>query len=71
MYNVKRYEEVATGISDFPAELLSFLKVSARYFGLDDVPPETLCRHVAQTDTEAGSGYKNYEKHIDTPRGTA
>ena len=71
MHDSRKHEEVTTGIPDFPSELQSFLKVSACYFGLVDVPPELRHRHAAPTQKEAGSGFKLIGKQIVTQRGTA
>ena len=45
MRKSRQQGEYATGVHEFPAEVQSLLKVSARYFGLAGVPREMLCRH--------------------------
>ena len=68
MYELKRHDEVVTGIHDVPAELQSLLETSARYFGLDAVPPELLCRHAC---TIPGEGAEWTENQNPDKRGAA
>ena len=71
MNHLNKYEEVAVGIHEFPAQLQSFLRISARYLGLADVPPELLHRHALPTYKEVGSGCKSAINHKVTQRGAA
>jgi hypothetical protein len=71
MHDSRQHEEVATGISEFPAELQSFLKVSARYFGLAEVAPELLYRQASPSNRGTGSGSKSIHNHNVTQRGAA
>ena len=61
MHKTKQHDEVATGFHEFPAGLQSFLETSARYFGLDGVPPGLLCRHVCTMPGEGAEWYENQE----------
>jgi hypothetical protein len=59
MHESEQHGGYKSGVQDFPAEVQSFLEISARYIGLSDVPHRLLHRQQHPTHEQ---GQEIYEK---------